>query len=260
LKILNLINSTNVPHKTFSVPHQLGDNGMSAKKTKEDMEKFAKGKWVLPIDIAAISGDIELVKILLSKMEEPNIANSSFCLSIQNDVMLTLELVHAGANVNQKNFRGSTALHRAARSGHIDMVVVLLQLGADVTIKDDNDWTPLHEAISQKHLDVCPILVAAGADLTITNNSGKTPKELGIECGLTSEQIDQCLNAINNTHSIYNDKIAVNQKQDSSSISNGASPSPRKRFGTFPRKSQNFTSILMGSSSMESIKARSNKN
>lgn len=42
-------------------------------------------------------------------------------------------------------------------------------------------------------MDVCPILVAAGADLTITNNLGKTPKELGIECGLTPEQVDQCL-------------------------------------------------------------------
>ncbi|PKK79162.1 ankyrin [Rhizophagus irregularis] len=144
LEVLNLLDSANVPsksHKTFSVPHQLGSNDISAKKAKEDMEKFAKGKWVLPIDIAAISGDIELVKILLSKMEGSNIASSSFCLSIQNDdVMLTLELVHAGANVNQKNFRGSTALHRAARSGHIEMVVVLLQLGANVNIKDDNDW------------------------------------------------------------------------------------------------------------------------
>lgn len=53
--------------------------------------------------------------------------------------------------------------------------------------------------------------------------------------------------------------MTVNQKQDSS-ISNGAPPSPRKRFGTFPKKSQNLTSILMGSSSVESIKVRSNKN
>src|SRR5215216_3952824 len=52
---------------------------------------------------------------------------------------------------------------------------------------------PLHEAISQKHLNVCPILVAAGADLHITNNFGKTPKDLGIDCGLTLEQIEQCL-------------------------------------------------------------------
>jgi ankyrin repeat protein len=69
------------------------------------MEKFSKGKWVFPIDIAAISGNIDIVKILLSKMEASNIANSSFCLSIQNDVMLTLELAHAGANVNQRDIR-----------------------------------------------------------------------------------------------------------------------------------------------------------
>jgi len=37
-------------------------------------------------------------------------------------------------------FRGSTALHRAARSGYIEMVVVLLQLGADVNARDENDW------------------------------------------------------------------------------------------------------------------------
>ena len=37
-------------------------------------------------------------------------------------------------------FRGSAALHRAARSGHIEMVVVLLQMGANVNAKDENDW------------------------------------------------------------------------------------------------------------------------
>jgi len=42
-------------------------------------------------------------------------------------------------------------------------------------------------------LKVCPILVAAGADLHVTNNSGKTPKDLGVDCGLTLEQIEQCL-------------------------------------------------------------------
>ncbi|RIA99516.1 ankyrin repeat-containing domain protein [Glomus cerebriforme] len=196
LNVLNSLNPGDTPNESnrvVSVPHQFGNNRMSAKKTKEDMEKFAKGKWILPIDIAAISGDIDLVKIILSKMEESNIASSSFCLSIQNDVMLTLELAHAGANVNQKDLKGSTALHRAARSGHKEMVVVLLQVGADVNVKDENDWTPLHEAISQKHLDVCPILVAAGANLSATNNSGKTPKELGIDCGLTLEQVEQSL-------------------------------------------------------------------
>jgi hypothetical protein len=56
--------------------------------------------------------------------------------------------------------------------------------------------TPLHEAISQKHLNVCPILVAAGADLSVANNLGKKPKELGMDCGLTLEQVEQCLGTL----------------------------------------------------------------
>ena len=71
LDIMNSLNPTDAPSKSnkiISVPHQLGNNCTRTKKTKEDMEKFAKGKWVLPIDIAAISGDIDLVKTLLSKL------------------------------------------------------------------------------------------------------------------------------------------------------------------------------------------------
>ncbi|CAG8609688.1 5261_t:CDS:2, partial [Funneliformis mosseae] len=250
LNSFNPIDTSNETNKIVSVPHRLYNSGLSAKKTKEEIEKFARGKWVLPIDIAAVSGNIDIVKILLSRMEASNIASSSFCLSLQNDVMLTLELAHAGANVNQMDIRGSTALHRAARSGHIEMVVVLLQLGADVNAKDENDWAPLHEAISQNHLNVCPILVAAGADLHITNNIGKTPKDLGIDCGLTLEQIEQCLDAVNSTHSVQrNNEIMINQKHD---IANGTTHFSKnislKRFGTFPRKSQNITSILMGGS------------
>ena len=71
LNVLNLlkpVDTQNEPRKIVSVPHQFGSNSMSAKKTKEDMEKFSKGKWVFPIDIAAILGNIEIVKILLSKL------------------------------------------------------------------------------------------------------------------------------------------------------------------------------------------------
>ncbi len=59
--------------------------------------------------------------------------------------------------------------------------------------------------------------------------------------------------AVNNTHSIQKDKdeIITKQKHDASSISNGTTHfsknlSLNKRFGTFPKKSQNITSILMG--------------
>jgi len=49
-------------------------------------------------------------------------------------------------------FRGSAALHRAARSGHIDMVLVLLQLGADVNAKDENDWYKIFRLVNMQSI------------------------------------------------------------------------------------------------------------
>src|ERR1051325_8163159 len=59
LNSLNPIDTPSESNKIVSVPHKVGNT----KKTKEDMEKFAKGKWVFPIDIAAISGNIDIVRI-----------------------------------------------------------------------------------------------------------------------------------------------------------------------------------------------------
>ncbi len=68
LNILNSFNPADESNKIVSVPHQLGSNVLSARKTKEEMEKFAKGKWIFPIDIAVVSGNIDIVRILLSRL------------------------------------------------------------------------------------------------------------------------------------------------------------------------------------------------
>ena len=56
-------------------------------------------------------------------------------------------LLEAGIEVNARERAGETALHRAARSGHSEIVKLLLEAGIEVNLKDKYGYTALHRAI-----------------------------------------------------------------------------------------------------------------
>ena len=74
---------------------------------------------------------------------------------------------------------GYTALHEAAWSGHIAVVVFLVEHGAEVAAKD-NDWdTPLHLASVKGRLPVVEFLVEKGkVDVESKNKYELTPLHL----------------------------------------------------------------------------------
>ena len=63
-------------------------------------------------------------------------------------------LVKAGANVNNTNNKGFTALHLSAGNSHSGVVKVLLRSGADRTIKNINGLTPSEYAIQKGHVSI----------------------------------------------------------------------------------------------------------
>ena len=61
-----------------------------------------------------------------------------------------------------------TALHFAAKNGHVDVAKVLIQNGADVNaVEKDKDGTALHGArsLTNGHVDVAKVLIQNGADV-----------------------------------------------------------------------------------------------
>jgi len=65
---------------------------------------------------------------------------------------------------------GMTALHFAAREGHLDAVRALLDGGADVNLVSGGEKTsPMVEAIINGHLDLARFLLDHGADPTLAN-------------------------------------------------------------------------------------------
>ena len=81
----------------------------------------------------------------------------------------------AGVDVNAKNDRGWTPLHRAAWGRHTEIVELLITNGADVNAKDDRGATPLHHAIDK---EIVELLIAEGADVNAKDKRGRTPLDV----------------------------------------------------------------------------------
>jgi len=78
----------------------------------------------------------------------------------------------------EKNERGQTPLHVAARhSGSEYVMVWLLVNGADVNATDLNGSTPLHLSVAAKQKSLTKILLQRGALLDVRNLAGKVPRD-----------------------------------------------------------------------------------
>jgi ankyrin repeat protein len=94
-----------------------------------------------------------------------------------------LELLQKGANVNDKDDDGQTALHKAAARGHKSALVALLAMGADMGERDAKGRTPLMSAAEAGNAEVVTLLVTPGTVASLAGDvlkagSGKLPAGL----------------------------------------------------------------------------------
>ena len=89
-------------------------------------------------------------------------------------------LLAEGVDVNAADGNGWTALHLAAREGHVRAVHMLIEAGADVHATTDRGETPLHLAVHGRgqseaaRLVTVERLVEAGADVNAADSDGRT--------------------------------------------------------------------------------------
>ena len=88
------------------------------------------------------------------------------------------ELIHQGADINQRDDQGRTALMFAVINTHYETMKVLLEFGADVNAKSIKGGTALMGAALAGDLRMVQALLDKGADLharlTETNESAAT--------------------------------------------------------------------------------------
>jgi len=94
--------------------------------------------------------------------------------SINNDTQKVKELIAKGADINEKDEYGNTAISYAVEAENYDCIKILIKNGADVNNRNIGGWSPLIIATKNGDADIVKILLDSGADPNLKGGYGWT--------------------------------------------------------------------------------------
>jgi ankyrin repeat protein len=105
--------------------------------------------------------------------------------AMRGNVEEVRSLLRSGADVNEGQGDGMTALHWAARLGDAELAQILIYAGSRLDAGTRiGRYTPLHVATREGKADVVEVLLEAGSDpQAVSTNSGTTPLHLAARAG-----------------------------------------------------------------------------
>lgn len=80
-------------------------------------------------------------------------------------------------HVNVRGYLGATAVSRAARRGHTNILEKLVAAGADLDIPNDKLQYPLHFAAFQENMEAVELLLKSGVNTMVLDRKGRIPAE-----------------------------------------------------------------------------------
>jgi uncharacterized protein len=94
-----------------------------------------------------------------------------------------LEMIGTGADVNEAQGDGTTALHWAIYRIDAELAATLLEAGAKPDVTNNYGSSPLAEAVKLADANLVAMLLEAGADVEATNEDGQTALMLAARAG-----------------------------------------------------------------------------
>ncbi|XP_059192326.1 ankyrin repeat domain-containing protein 31-like [Centropristis striata] len=86
-------------------------------------------------------------------------------------------------NVNKRDGKGETLLHKACKKVDLARVKMLIQAGVSINMEDNAGWTALHEACVVGDEAVVEELLKAGANVNARSSDGVTPLHDAVSAG-----------------------------------------------------------------------------
>lgn len=150
---------------------------VTASQSLDELE-FERGIWT-----AAIDNDEHKLRSLIARGHLYDRDNSGYTAlhyaARSGHLSICRILLDAGIGVDERTHGGVTALHRAAMMGHLEIVNLLLACKANPLIQDSDGKTALHRAAEKAHPEVCRSLLQHSPNLaTMRDSKGNAPLEL----------------------------------------------------------------------------------
>jgi ankyrin repeat protein len=131
-----------------------------------DPNAKAGRKDLTPMHLAAAAGHVPMMKFLLSKGCQVNIAaaDGPLHLAVENGQREATEFLLANkAQIDAKGWANQTPLHYAVKNGRLDLVDLLVKRGAIINAQTDWGETPLGMAQSSDEPEIAALLKKLGA-------------------------------------------------------------------------------------------------
>jgi len=164
---------------------------MLCEQKNVDIDARDGSGWTALMIAASVKDGEALVDLLLSKGADPNEKNNNgqtalhFASSKSNLDTIKKLLAHK-ASARVKDKRGQLALHRAAAVGNVPIVKLLLDSRSPLNATDIDGFTALHHAIAEGHGDAALLLLKAGAEADKQDASGTFALDLAPDAKVRS--------------------------------------------------------------------------
>ncbi|WP_395751022.1 protein kinase domain-containing protein [Prosthecobacter sp.] len=146
-----------------------------------DVNYFLPPEGLTPLMLAAETNATAAMRVLFEKGSRANalveLESALHKAARAGHVESAALLLKHKADVKRPNTRLATPLHLAAGGGHVEIMKLLLAHGAEVDARDIRRFTPLHEAAVMGKLDAARLLCEHGANPLARDGGGLTAAE-----------------------------------------------------------------------------------
>ncbi|XP_075213422.1 uncharacterized protein LOC142319717 isoform X2 [Lycorma delicatula] len=159
-----------------SMTSEIGDEGDSLMDENEN-ESLCMDDAQTPDGMEDLEWDVEVKEVDNMAEDEEDLwaCQYRWYAHILDKTCCILVEAPRKCDINLQDMQGRSAVHYAAKQGHLDALQLLTRAGCQVDLGDADNHTPLHLAAARDHVNVAELLISCGAGVNRKTSDKMSP-------------------------------------------------------------------------------------